>query len=138
MVSRSFHLLKLTIVGVIFVLSASALAHEKTGWIVPEEAKKMNNPVPITKESLRKGKEIYEKRCANCHGTKADGKGPASARLNPKPTNFHEHHQMEMSGGEFFWKILTGRGSMPSYKKELTEEEIWQVINYISTFGKKN
>jgi mono/diheme cytochrome c family protein len=98
----------------------------------------MKNPVPMTKESLRKGKEIYEKQCGMCHGVNGDGKGPTAARLNPKPTNFHEHHQMEMSGCEFFWKILRGRGAMPSYKKELTEEEIWQVINYISTFGKKN
>lgn len=115
-----------------------AFAHERTGWVVPEEAKQIKNPINVTKESLRKGKDIYEKKCARCHGVNGDGKGPMAARTNPKPTNFHEHHQMEMSGGEFFWKILTGRGAMPSYKKELTEEEIWQVINYIATFGRKN
>ena len=117
---------------------ALVFAHEKTDWAVPEEAKKVRNPVPMTRESLRKGKEIYEKRGAACHGVNGDGKGPMAVRVNPKPTNFHEHHQMEMPDGEFFWKILTGRGAMPSYKKELTEEEIWQVINYISTFGGKN
>ena len=113
------------------------LAHEETGWVAPEEAKKVKNPIKVTNESLRKGKEVYEKKCVSCHGVKGDGKGTMAARLNPKPTNFHEHHQMEMSGGEFFWKITTGRGPMPSYKKELSEEEVWQVINYISTFGMK-
>lgn len=133
------HRLFLSTLGLsVVILAASLLAHEKTGWVVPEEAKKMKNPVPMTIESLRKGKEIYEKKCSACHGVNGDGKGPMAARLEPKPTNFQEHHQMEMSGGEFFWKTLTGRGAMPSYKKELTEEEIWQVINYISTFGKRD
>jgi cytochrome c len=52
-------------------------AHEKTGWVAPEEAKKMKNPVKATKASIQKGKEIYEKKCALCHGDKGDGKGPA-------------------------------------------------------------
>lgn len=119
-------------------MAVLAFAHEKTDWAVPEEAKKIKNPVPMTRESLPKGKELYEKKCAACHSVNGDGKGPMAARINPKPTTFHEHHQMEMTGGEFFWKILTGRGAMPSYKKELTEEQIWLVINYISTFGRKN
>jgi mono/diheme cytochrome c family protein len=110
-------------------------AHEKTGWVAPEEAKKIKNPIKITKELIRKGKEIYEKKCALCHGDKGDGKGPTATGLNPKPTNFREHHGMEMTDGELFWKIMTGRGPMPSFKKDLSEEEIWHVINFINTLG---
>lgn len=126
------------ILSIIFLLSAPVFAHEKTGWVAPNEAKTMKNLVPMTKESLKKGKEIYENRCSMCHGVIGDGKGPTAAPSTPKPTNFYGHRQMKMSGGEFFWKILTRRGVMSSYKKELTEEEIWQVINYISMFGKNN
>jgi cytochrome c5 len=54
-------------------------AHEMTGWIAPEEAKRMKNPVKATRASTQKGREIYEKKCALCHGVKGDGKGPASA-----------------------------------------------------------
>jgi mono/diheme cytochrome c family protein len=123
------------------VLSLTAMvalvsAHEKTGWIAPAEAKKMKNPVKATKASIQKGKEIYEKKCSLCHGEKGDGKGPASARLNPKPTNFKESHGEKMTDGEHFWKITTGRGGMPSFAKDLTEEERWHVINYVNTFMK--
>ncbi len=107
-------------------------AHENTGWKVPEEAEKRRNPVGVTKESLQKGKEIYEKKCASCHGDKGDGKGPLSKGLNPKPTNFKESHGKKMTDGEHFWKITTGRGPMPSYGKDLTEEDRWHVINYIN------
>jgi mono/diheme cytochrome c family protein len=111
-------------------------AHEMTGWMAPEEAKKMKNPVKPTKASIQKGKEIYEKKCALCHGVKGDGKGPTSAGLNPRPTNFKQSHGESMTDGEHFWKITTGRGSMPSFEKDLTAEERWQVVNYINTFSK--
>jgi len=113
-----------------------AVAHEKTGWIAPEEAKKMKNPIKSTQASIQKGKEIYEKKCALCHGARGDGKGPASAGLNPRPTNFKDSHGEKMSDGEHFWKITTGKGGMPSFGKDLTEEERWHVINYVNTFMK--
>jgi mono/diheme cytochrome c family protein len=107
-----------------------------TGWIAPEEARKVKNPIKATKASIQKGKEIYEKKCALCHGVKGDGKGPASAGLNPKPTNFRESHGEKMTDGEHFWKITTGKGPMASYEKDLTIEERWHVINYINTFSR--
>jgi len=113
------------------------VAHEMTGWVAPEEAKRMKNPVKTTKASIQKGKEIYEKKCSLCHGEKGDGKGPASAGLNPKPTSFKgpHGHGGQFSDGEHFWKITTGRGGMPSFQKDLTEEERWYVVNYINTFS---
>ena len=120
------------------VMVTLIFAHEMTGWIAPEEAKKMKNPVKATRASIQKGKEIYEKKCALCHGIRGDGKGPASAGLNPKPTNFKDSHGEKMTDGEHFWKITTGKGGMPSFEKDLTEEERWHVINYINSFrGKK-
>ncbi len=101
------------------------IAHEMTGWIAPEEAKRVKNPVKATKN------------CILCHGMKGDGKGSASAGLNPKPANFRESHIKKMTDGEHFWKITTGRGAMPSFKKDLTEEERWHVINYINTLRRK-
>jgi mono/diheme cytochrome c family protein len=124
------------LIAVLIATGNMVFAHEKTGWIAPAEAKKMKNPVKATKVSIQKGKEIYENKCALCHGTKGDGKGPASAGLDPKPTNFKESHGEKMTDGEHFWKITTGRGAMPSYEKDLTAEERWHVINYIDTFNR--
>jgi mono/diheme cytochrome c family protein len=111
-------------------------AHEMTGWIAPQEAKKVKNPIKATKASIQKGKEIYEKKCALCHGIKGNGNGPASVGLNPKPTNFKDSHGEKMTDGEHFWKITAGRGPMPSFEKDLTVEERWHVINYINTLSK--
>ena len=120
----------------LLIVAVFAFAHEKTGWIAPAEAKKMKNPIKATKASIQKGKEIYENKCALCHGVKGDGKGPTAAGLNPKPTNFRESHGEKMTDGEHFWKITTGRGGMPSFEKDLTAEERWHLVNYINTFMK--
>jgi len=120
----------------LMIVAALVFAHEKTGWVVPEEAKKLKNPIKMTKASIQRGKEIYEKKCALCHGFEGDGKGPAAAGLNPKPTSFREHHKIQVTDGEHFWRISKGRGPMPSFEKDLTVEERWHVINYINTFGK--
>lgn len=120
---------------ILMVMVFFAFAHEKTGWIAPESAKRVKNPVKSTKASIQKGREIYEKKCALCHGEKGDGKGPVGAGLNPKPTNFRESHG-KSTDGEHFWKITTGKGAMPSFEKNLTVEERWHVINYINTFLK--
>jgi hypothetical protein len=84
------------------LVTMSAFAHEKTGWIAPESAKKMKNPIKLTKASVQKEKEIYEKKCALCNGDKGGGKGPAAAGLNPKPTNFQDSHGQKMTDGEHF------------------------------------
>lgn len=119
------------------LLTVIAFAHEKTGWMAPESAKKMKNPIKPTKDSIQKGKGIYEKKCALCHGDKENGEGPAAAGLNPKPTNFQDSHGQKMTDGEHFWKITTGRGAMPSYEKILTAEERWHAINFINTLSKR-
>jgi cytochrome c553 len=33
-------------------------------------------------------KEIFDTRCAACHGTEGKGNGPGAAALNPKPRNY--------------------------------------------------
>jgi mono/diheme cytochrome c family protein len=127
----------LVLVWSLIATGTLVFAHEMTGWIAPEEARKVKNPIKATKASIQKGKNIYEKKCALCHGVKGDGKGPASAGLNPKPTNFRESHGEKMTDGEHFWKMTAGRGGMPPFVNDLTEEERWHVINYINSLRGK-
>jgi mono/diheme cytochrome c family protein len=35
-----------------------------------------------------RGKDLYEKTCATCHGATGKGDGPGAGQLNPKPRNF--------------------------------------------------
>jgi mono/diheme cytochrome c family protein len=40
---------------------------------------------------LARGKELYTNYCAQCHGDKGEGNGPAARFLYPKPRNFTEN-----------------------------------------------
>jgi len=42
----------------------------------------------VSASDTTKGRQIYMANCMACHGAKADGKGPAAAAMNPKPTDF--------------------------------------------------
>ncbi len=54
-----------------------------------------------------------------------------------KPADFTGAHMMgEMTDGEIFWKISEGR-PMPSFKKQLTEEQRWQLVNHVRSLAPK-
>jgi mono/diheme cytochrome c family protein len=36
---------------------------------------------------------------------------------------------------DFFWKIANGRGAMPAWKNSLSENQIWDLVNYIKSLG---
>jgi mono/diheme cytochrome c family protein len=79
-----------------------------------------------------KGKRLYGDKCQLCHGKKGDGKGPAAASLNPRPTDFTRPEFWEQSTVE---KIITdtireGHGPMPAF--ELKPDEIKAIIDYMS------
>ncbi len=127
-----FLLLLLSLAGFVW-----AVAHTHNGWAAPEEAKNLKNPVPANEETLAAGKALYADKCANCHGDKGDGKGPEAEMYAVPPSDFTDAHMMsEMTDGEIFWKITEGRRPMPSFKKQFTDEQRWQLVNYLHTFSK--
>lgn len=112
-------------------------ASTKSDWKAPEDARKMKNLVVADDASIAAGKAIYGDRCANCHGDTGDGKGSDAAMYSVTPAAFNDARAMqETTDGELFWKISEGRRPMPGFKNRLTEQERWQVINYIRTFAK--
>jgi mono/diheme cytochrome c family protein len=45
---------------------------------------------PVVAIDAAQAKEIFNTRCAACHGTEGRGDGPGAAALNPKPRNYHD------------------------------------------------
>ncbi|MGH9713688.1 MAG: c-type cytochrome [Candidatus Acidiferrales bacterium] len=116
--------------------SGAAFLYYKSDWRVPAEAKKMQNPVPANRQAIGAGMMTYMDRCQGCHGENGDGKGEKAAKLSVAPANFTDPQVMSrVTDGELFWKITHGRRPMPSFKDKLTDEERWQVVDYIRTFA---
>ena len=109
-----------------------------------EAARTVTNPLPADEETIAKGKVLYEGKafCKACHGP--DGKGlgadiaPGSLK-GPLPRNFTDKKwQAARTDGELFWILKNGsKGTaMASFiPLVLTEEEAWQVLRYVRSFG---
>ncbi|WDE01287.1 c-type cytochrome [Thalassomonas actiniarum] len=100
-------------------------------WRVSARKAKIKNPIPIDEASVSMGKEIYQRECQECHGTNGNGDGPEAAKLDKMVKDFAEDGMWAQTDGAIYWKIRTGRRPMPGFKKLLSKEEIWHVINYV-------
>jgi mono/diheme cytochrome c family protein len=106
-------------------------------WVVPDDARKVKNPVPATPENLTAAAQLFQDNCLLCHGEKGIGDGPGAKTIKVKPANFTDAKLMSAeTDGSLFWKMSQGRGPMPSWKDDLTDTERWQLVNYIRKLGK--
>jgi mono/diheme cytochrome c family protein len=87
--------------------------------------------------ALAAGKQVYDDKCAACHGPTGQGNGPAAAALNPKPVNFGDKAYMQgMPVDCHFYRINEGvQGTgMPPWKA-LGDDAIWKVLLYERSFS---
>ena len=114
--------------------------HQQTGeWIAPPEADKIKNPLVGDKKSTDAGKALYNIYCIACHGEKGKGDGPASLTIKTKPADHTSPKIQKQSDGAIYWKLTEGRSTleMVSYKMVLSDNERWQLVNYIRTLSQK-
>jgi mono/diheme cytochrome c family protein len=122
----------LTII-VLLILAAAASAlyafFHPGPWIVPEEAKRIENPLKAGQANLPEARRLYLDKCAECHGDSGKGDGSQARMYDPQPTNFTlAAHMQSVTDGELFYKISEGHRPMPAFKKRLTTEQRWQLV----------
>ena len=119
----------LIFIALICILPSWSLASE-AHWQAPTKEAARKNPIPADKDSIARGGAIYNTHCALCHGEKGKGDGVAGSTLNPRPADLTTS-AAHRSDGDLAWKIAHGRGLMPGFKNVLTEEQIWDVVNFV-------
>lgn len=100
----------------------------------PEEINNQKNPITKETASINRGRDLFLRDCASCHGENAEGNGPAAESLTPKPANLKKMSGMH-TDGDFVWTIENGRGPMPAWKNILNESQIWDLVNYIQSLS---
>jgi mono/diheme cytochrome c family protein len=119
----------------VLLMSATLIAQTKT-WVAPANAKTMKNPVATSDASVKAGQALYIKTCTPCHGKTGLGDGVKSKSLKVIPTDFTKVAFLGQTDGEMFYKTKTGKGEMPKYEGKLTDDDIWNLVNYMKTFKK--
>src|SRR6266852_3488378 len=105
-------------------------------WVVPEEFKKLKNPLPPSESTLKAARGIYMEECAQCHGEHGKGDGPEARMHSPAPADLTDAGQMNsITDGEIFYQISEGRKPMPSFKKRMTEDQRWRLVLLVRSFA---
>jgi mono/diheme cytochrome c family protein len=102
------------------------------------EAVKIANPVQATPDSVAAGRRAYARLCANCHGPsgKGDGSGAAGGAMPADLTDAKWDYGS--SDGEIFTVIRDGTSAdMGSYAERMSQQDMWNVVNYIRTLSGK-
>jgi mono/diheme cytochrome c family protein len=102
---------------------------------IPPEAANQSNPVKPGPESLARGKKIYGYDCAVCHGKDGDGEGDMTD-MKGIPDFTDSAVQKGHTDGEWFYITQKGKGEMPPEGDRAKSEDLWNLVNYVRSFGK--
>ena len=128
----------LFLVVIALLFFGSNRIYAQKNWAVPEYTKGLKNPFAGNTAATAEGKVIYGQICVLCHGITGNGNGEAGLSLEKKPANFLALKNIaDETDGEIFWKITMGKPPMASYDELLTEDQRWQLVNYIRQLNKK-
>jgi mono/diheme cytochrome c family protein len=102
-----------------------------TKRLTTEEAKKLKSPVPFSKASIARGKNLYTRECAECHG--GDGKSLLDVIANATDLTDPKAWRSGTSEGEVFRSIRDGAGeAMPPFSEKIPKEnDLWDLTNYL-------
>ncbi len=120
----------------LLLISTAGAQQKSKPWDIPANYKSMKNPVAKGDASNKAGMALYAKNCASCHGKAGLGDGVKARMLKEYPGDFSKPDFQNQTDGEHFYETKTGRGEMPKYEGKLTDDDIWNIVNYMRTFKK--
>lgn len=128
---------KLLVTGIVVLFTTLASAQHRTPWNVPDDVKTEKNPYASDESSKARGKNTYKTECQRCHGKQGKGNGTSADLLDIQVADLSSAKVQSQTDGELFWKISEGRKPMPLSKTTLTDDQRWDIINFIRTFKSK-
>ena len=92
--------------------------------------RELKNPFAANEYNLERGKYVYAKSCAVCHGASGGGDGPIIPKY-PNPPAYSTAGSKALSDGEMFHIITLGRNNMPAHDEFVSADDRWKTILYI-------
>jgi cytochrome c2 len=92
--------------------------------------KNLKNPLPMTKEILAEGKELYGYYCQACHGAEGKGDGLVGQKYGGV-ANLAGGAIAKVNGGHIFHVITHGKGRMWPHASQMNALERWKIVSYV-------
>ncbi len=90
------------------------------------------NPGLHSPESIGRGRDLYVQYCQTCHGADGRGDGPSAASLPTRPDDLSDIAPPPyFPDGVVAYRIAHGVDAMPAYQAVLTQDQIWDLVNFI-------
>ncbi len=125
------------VIFLVFIFFALIAFGQNKAWEVPKKYKRMSNPYADEKSDDFIGRAVYKKRCFSCHGNSGQGNGSKASSLDTKVGSLADSEFQSHTDGEIYYKIIFGKDHMPSFEKDIEDEEDrWQLVNYLRSFKK--
>lgn len=122
--------------AILFITANVAMAQKAAGpWTIPAKYKSMKSTVKAGDPSIATvGKDLYNKQCKSCHGSKGLGDGPKSASLKTLIPSFATAKFKGQADGDVYYQSYVGRDEMPNFEKKVTDEgDRWALVAYIKS-----
>lgn len=121
-------------------LAAGALALALPPLAVPAYPETYRKtPVPFDAISVANGVTLFAANCVACHGPQAKGNGVRAKELAKQPVDLlTEPHTALHTAGDFFHWLTNGipGTGMPEFSDELSEEDRWDVVNFLHALSR--
>jgi cytochrome c oxidase subunit 2 len=91
----------------------------------------------VTPAEVETGRILYTKNCLACHGQSGEGDGPGSLSLEEQMPDFTDPVSMAGATSEILYAKMRRGGmgtGMPYWGPIFTEEQTWNVVDYLWTF----
>jgi mono/diheme cytochrome c family protein len=82
-------------------------------------------------QGLGRGQFVFLNFCQSCHGAGGRGDGPVALRGFPAPPSLLADKAESLKDGQIFHILSVGRGNMPSYASQVSQDDRWRVILYV-------
>jgi copper transport protein len=91
------------------------------------------NPVGLSSASVEAGRQLYGADCEACHGADGNGAGATITDSSLDPPSLTRGEVDTYTDGDLFWWIRHGDGQMPPAPYDLSDIDIWNIVNYVRT-----
>lgn len=89
----------------------------------------LKSPLDSISSDLETGKKLYDVYCAICHGSSGNGKGKLVQ--NEKFLGVPNYADRDITAGSIYHIVTYGINAMGSHANQLSQEERWQVADYV-------
>jgi mono/diheme cytochrome c family protein len=101
---------------------------------IPGDARKLQNPVANTPDTLHDARLHFADHCAICHANDGGADTMIGRSLYPKPPDLRDENTQKLTDGELFWIIENGVRftGMPAFGgAHGSEQDSWKLVRFI-------